>query len=75
MSTPDAPYSETVRSEASPDAGLIFITMLAVPRKDPVEFDVTEASALANRIIAAVALVEAGWVGKSAAQTEADGPN
>lgn len=75
MSSSDAAYSEAVRSEASPDAGLLFITMVAMPHKEPVEFDVTEASALANRINAAVALVEASCVGKSAAPPEADGPN
>ena len=62
-----ADYSETVSCEASADEGLLFIKVVAMPHGDPVEFDVAQAKALAKRILAAVEVVEAGWVGKSVA--------
>lgn len=70
-----ADYSETVSCEASADEGLLFIKVVAMPHGDPVEFDVTQARALAQRILSAVEIVEAGWVGKSSASSSTDGPN
>jgi len=61
------PYQETITCEPSADEGLIFIKVVAMPYEDSVEFDVTQARAFAQRILAAVAVVEAGWVGKSSA--------
>ena len=62
-----AQYTETISCEASAEEGLIFIKVVAMPHSDPIEFDVTQARALAQRILAAVEVVESGWVGKSAA--------
>lgn len=62
-----AEYSETISCEASADEGLLFIKVVAMPHGDPVEFDVTQARALAQRLLMAVDKVEAGWVGKSVA--------
>ena len=68
-----AEYSEIVSCEASADEGLLFIKVVATPHGDPVEFDVTQARALAKRILAAVETVEAGWVGKSTAPSSDNG--
>ena len=68
-----AEYSETVSCEASADEGLIFIKVVAMPHGDRVEFDVAQARALAQRILSAVEIVEAGWVGNSAASSGTDG--
>ena len=62
-----AQYSETISCEASAEEGLLFIKVVAMPHGDPIEFDVSQARALAQRILAAVEVVESGWVGKSAA--------
>ncbi|MBN6103112.1 hypothetical protein JR064_13145 [Xanthomonas sp. CFBP 8703] len=59
------PYQETVDCEARQDEGLIFIKVVAMPYEDAVEFDVTQARAFAQRILSAVEIVEAGWLGKS----------
>jgi hypothetical protein len=68
-----AEYSEIVSCEASAEEGLLFIKVVAMPHVDPVEFDVTQAKALAKRILSAVETVEAGWVGKSVAPPGTDG--
>jgi len=67
------PYKETVTCEPSADEGLVFIKVVAMPYGDSVEFDVAQARAFAQRILAAVAVVEAGWVRKSSASSEPDG--
>jgi hypothetical protein len=63
----DAQYSETISCEASAEEGLLFIKVIAMPHGGSVEFDVAQARSLAQRILAAVEVVESGWVGKSAA--------
>jgi len=67
------PYQETVSCEPRQDEGIIFIKVVATPYEDAVEFDVTQARAFAQRILAAVEVVELGWVGKSGAPPVADG--
>jgi hypothetical protein len=67
-----AQYKETITCEPSADEGLIFIKVVAMPYESPVEFDVTQARAFAQRILEAVAVVESGWVGKNGA-AEASG--
>jgi len=66
-------YKETVSCEARQDEGVIFIKVVAMPYEDAVEFDVAQARAFAQRILAAVELVESGWVGKSVAPPATDG--
>lgn len=59
------PYQETVDCEARQDEGVIFIKVVAMPYEGAVEFDVAQARAFAQRILSAVEIVEAGWLGKS----------
>ncbi|WP_157469281.1 hypothetical protein [Dyella thiooxydans] len=61
---PPKPYEETVSCEARQDEGVVFIKVVAMPFEGAVEFDVTQARAFAERILAAVEAVESGWVGK-----------
>lgn len=70
---PEKPYEETVSCEGRPEEGVVFIKVVAMPYEDAVEFDVTQARAFAQRILAAVDLVESGWVGKSGAPGRAGG--
>lgn len=58
------PYQETVDCEARQDEGVIFIKVVAMPYEGAVEFDVTQARAFAQKILSAVEIVEAGWLGK-----------
>ena len=64
---PPKSYEETVSCEARQEEGVIFIKVVAAPFEGAVEFDVTQARAFAMRILAAVEVVESGWVGKSGA--------
>jgi hypothetical protein len=74
MSSSQEPtYSQTVSCEASADEGVLFIKVVAMPHGDPVEFDVTQARLLATRIMAAVATVEASWVGTKSASPNQGG--
>ena len=66
-------YEQTVSCEARNDEGLIFIKVVAMPFKDSVEFDATQAQAFAKCILAAVEVVESGWVGNSGAPPVAGG--
>jgi hypothetical protein len=59
------PYKEFITCEPSADQGLVFIKVVAMPYEDAIEFDVAQARAFAQRILAAVAVVESGWVGRS----------
>jgi len=61
------PYEETVSCEARQDEGVIFIKVVAMPFEGAVEFNTTQARAFATRILAAVEVVENGWVGKPGA--------
>jgi hypothetical protein len=63
--SPEQPYQEAVACEARQDEGVILIKVVAMPYEDAVEFDVAQARAFAQQILAAVEIVEAGWVGKS----------
>lgn len=58
-------YMETVSCEPRRDEGVVFIKVVAMPHEAAVEFDVTQARAFAQQILAAVEDVEAGWVGKT----------
>jgi len=69
----EKPYQQTVSCEARKDEGLIFIKVVAMPFEDSVEFDISQARALAKRILAAVEVVESGWVGNSGAPPVAGG--
>ncbi|MDR7134094.1 hypothetical protein J2X06_001278 [Lysobacter niastensis] len=73
IDTPEKPYQETVSCEARQDEGVIFIKVVAMPYEAAVEFDVTQARAFAQEILSAVAIVEAGWVGKSEGAPNAGG--
>ncbi|MDL5367376.1 hypothetical protein QSH18_17340 [Xanthomonas sp. NCPPB 2654] len=59
------PYQETVDCEARQDECVIFIKVVAMPYEAAVEFDVTQARAFAQKILSAVEIVEAGWLGRS----------
>ncbi|QRP63820.1 hypothetical protein I6J77_17280 [Rhodanobacter sp. FDAARGOS 1247] len=67
------PYEETVSCEARQDEGVIFIKVVAMPFEGAVEFDTAQARAFAKRILAAVEVVESGWVGNSGAPPVAGG--
>lgn len=76
---PALPYQQTVSCEPHQNKGIIFIKVVAMPYE---EFDVAQARAFAERILAVVELVELGWDGKSGApiitggvwnSTQADG--
>jgi len=66
-------YEETVLCEARQDEGVVLIKVVAMPHEGSVEFDITQARAFAERILAAVEVVESGWVGKSGAPPAAGG--
>ncbi|MEO7916034.1 MAG: hypothetical protein ABIR16_00195 [Dokdonella sp.] len=65
------PYKETVSCEARLDEGVIFIKVVSMPCEGAVEFDVAQARAFAESVLAAVDVVELGWVGKSGTQPAA----
>ena len=69
----EKPYQETVTCEARQDEGVLFIKVVAMPYEAAVEFDVTQARAFAGQILAAIEIVESGWVGKSEASPDAGG--
>lgn len=56
-------YEEIVMCEGSREEGLIHIKVIALPYKDPVEFNIAEARDFAERILRAIEHVEGGWVG------------
>ncbi len=58
-------YQETIACEPRPEEGVILIKVAAMPHEDAVEFDMAQARFFAQRILAAVEVVEAGWVGGS----------
>lgn len=66
-------YQEAVSCEPRQDEGIIFIKVVAMPHEDAVEFDAAQARAFAERILAAVEVIELGWVGKSGAPPVAGG--
>ncbi|MGY0561713.1 hypothetical protein ACW7G2_13460 [Luteimonas sp. A277] len=68
--TANKPYQETVTCDARPDEGLIFIKVVAMPYEDAVEFDVAQARAFAHQILAAIELVESGWIGRPEAPAD-----
>jgi len=56
-------YTETVTVEGRPEEGLIFIKVVAMPHGDPVEFDLSQARALADQLLKAIENVQSGWAG------------
>ena len=54
-------YEETIMCEAREDEGLLFIKVVAMPYRDPGEFNTGEAKAFAQRILDGVARIEAAW--------------
>lgn len=64
-SSPEQKFQETVTCEARQDEGLIFIKVVAMPLEGAVDFDVAQTRSFAQKILSAVDVVEAGWIGKS----------
>ncbi|MCC5086943.1 hypothetical protein [Xanthomonas campestris] len=56
-------YQEMVLCEGRQDEGVIFIKVVALPGVGAVEFDTASAYRFVAQLQAAIAHVEAGWVG------------
>ncbi|RJU09136.1 hypothetical protein XcmpCFBP7700_19260 [Xanthomonas campestris] len=59
----ERPYQEIVLCEGRQDEGVIFIKVVALPGVGAVEFDTAGAHRFVAQLQAAIAHVEAGWLG------------
>lgn len=66
----ERPYQEIVLCEGRQDEGIIFIKVVALPGVDAVEFDSAGAHRFVAQLQAAIAHVEAGWVGSPGTANE-----
>lgn len=55
------PYEEVVMCEVHEHEGIVHIKVVSLPYSDPVEFNTAEATAFAEKILAAVDKIEQGW--------------